>query len=104
MGVEPGTLHVNVISVSFRPNVKFEVYTALHLGKPGRFTPGESDPSTRWIGGWVDHRAICMLWSREKSLSLAGYRTPAVKPVTRRCTDFATRLLLKKNNKSMIFL
>jgi hypothetical protein len=27
----------------------------LHL--PCSFTPGERDPSTHWIGGWVDPRA-----------------------------------------------
>jgi hypothetical protein len=25
--------------------------------RPGRFTPGERDPSTYWIGGWVGYRA-----------------------------------------------
>jgi hypothetical protein len=25
--------------------------------RPGRFTPGERDPGTYGIGGWVDHRA-----------------------------------------------
>jgi hypothetical protein len=25
--------------------------------RPGRFTPGERDPGTHWIGGWVGLRA-----------------------------------------------
>jgi hypothetical protein len=25
--------------------------------RPGSFTPGERAPGTRWIGGWVGHRA-----------------------------------------------
>jgi hypothetical protein len=26
--------------------------------RPGLFTPGESDPRTHWIGGWVGRRAL----------------------------------------------
>jgi hypothetical protein len=25
--------------------------------RPGRFIPGERNPGTHWIGGWVDSRA-----------------------------------------------
>jgi len=27
------------------------------ISRPGRFTPRERAPCTRWIGGWVDPRA-----------------------------------------------
>jgi hypothetical protein len=29
----------------------------LSVSRPGCFTPGEGDPGTHWIGGWVDPRA-----------------------------------------------
>jgi hypothetical protein len=29
----------------------------LSASSPGRFTPRERAPGTRWIGGWVDPRA-----------------------------------------------
>jgi hypothetical protein len=42
--------------------------------RPGRFTPGERDPGTHWIGGWVDPTAG--LDDVEKILYPTGTRTP----------------------------
>jgi hypothetical protein len=51
----------------------------LSPSRPGRFTPGESVPTTHWIEGWVGPRAGL-------SLAPAGNRIPVVKPVARRYT------------------
>jgi hypothetical protein len=37
---------------------------------PGRFTPGERDPGTQWIGGWVCHRSGLDYLERRKILPL----------------------------------
>jgi hypothetical protein len=42
--------------------------------RPGRFTTGETAPSTDWIGSWVDPRAG--LDDVEKILNPSGIRTP----------------------------
>jgi hypothetical protein len=55
--------------------------------RPGRFTAGERPPVP--IGqqtGWFPE-LVWRLWRKEKSLALAGNRTPAVQPVTRRYID-----------------
>jgi hypothetical protein len=40
--------------------------------RPGRFTPGERDPGTHWIGGWVDPRAGLDGVEKRKFLTLPG--------------------------------
>jgi hypothetical protein len=40
--------------------------------RPGRFTPGERDSRTYWIGGWVEPRASLDDMEKRKFLSLAG--------------------------------
>jgi hypothetical protein len=32
------------------------VGSACSASRPGRFTPGERDPGTHWMGGWVGRR------------------------------------------------
>jgi hypothetical protein len=39
---------------------------------PGRFTPGERDPGTHWIGGWVDPRAGLEDVEKRKFLTIPG--------------------------------
>jgi hypothetical protein len=39
---------------------------------PGRFTPGETEPGTLWIGGWVGPRAGLDTLGKRKILSLPG--------------------------------
>jgi hypothetical protein len=53
-----------------------EVSGQLHA----RFIPEKSAPGTYWIGGWVDTETVWKLWNKEKSLVLAGNRTPTVQP------------------------
>jgi hypothetical protein len=38
---------------------------------------GKRDPGTYWTGGWVAPQPVWTLWSREKSLTPSGNRTPA---------------------------
>jgi hypothetical protein len=40
--------------------------------RPGRFTPGERAPGTRWIGGWMDPRAGLDDLEKRKFLNLLG--------------------------------
>jgi len=41
--------------------------------RPGRLTPGDKDPGTHWIGGWVGPRAgLDAVAKRKKALSLPG--------------------------------
>jgi hypothetical protein len=40
--------------------------------RPGRFTPGEIAPGTRWIGGWVSPRAGLDDVEERKFLTLPG--------------------------------
>jgi hypothetical protein len=40
--------------------------------RPGRFTPGERAPGTRWIGGWVNPRAGLDDIEERKFLTLPG--------------------------------
>jgi hypothetical protein len=42
----------------------------VHASRPSRFTPGETDPGTHWIGGWVGLRAG--LYDVEKILDPTG--------------------------------
>jgi hypothetical protein len=35
--------------------------------RPGRFTPGETDPDTHGIGGGVDPEPVWMTWRGENS-------------------------------------
>jgi hypothetical protein len=49
--------------------------------RPGRFTPGERASGIHSIGGWGGGgvaEPVWTLWSREKSLALAGNRTQPV--------------------------
>jgi hypothetical protein len=39
---------------------------------PGHFTPGERDPSTHWIGGWLGPRAGLYAVEKKKFLTLLG--------------------------------
>jgi hypothetical protein len=41
---------------------------------PDRFTPGERDPGTHWIGGWVDPRAGLHDVEKRKFLTLPGLK------------------------------
>jgi hypothetical protein len=40
--------------------------------RPGRFTPGERDPGTRWIGGWVSPSTGLNGLKKRKFLTLPG--------------------------------
>jgi hypothetical protein len=53
----------------------------LSASRPCRFTPGEIDPGTHWIGGWVG------LDFMEKYLTSARNRTEVIQPIARRYTD-----------------
>jgi hypothetical protein len=53
--------------------------------RPCRFTPGETGPSTHWIGGWVG--LSVGLDIMEKYLNSARNRTKVIKPVARHYTD-----------------
>jgi hypothetical protein len=55
--------------------------------RPCRFTHGETDPNTLWIGGWVEPRAGLDNVSRGKFLAPARSRTPSMQPVVYRYTD-----------------
>jgi hypothetical protein len=48
------------------------------LQAPDRYTPGESDTGTHWIGGRVGPRAGLDAVEKRKSHALAGNLTPAV--------------------------
>jgi hypothetical protein len=55
--------------------------------RPGRFTPRERAPGTRWIGGWVGPRAVLEAVVKRKIPSPrreSKPRTPIVQPVTQR--------------------
>jgi hypothetical protein len=39
---------------------------------PGSFTPGEINPGTHWIGGWVGPRAGLNTLEKSKTLPLSG--------------------------------
>jgi hypothetical protein len=58
--------------------------------RPGRFTPGERDPGTHWIGSWMDHRAGLDDVKR-KFLTLPGLNSDPsdVQSVASRYTDYA---------------
>jgi len=48
---------------------------------PGRFTPRERDPVTRWIVGWVEPRAgLDALVKRKQSVPLPGIKPLAPNP------------------------
>jgi hypothetical protein len=42
--------------------------------RSGRFTRGERDPGTHWIGGWVDPRAGLDDLKKRKFLTLLGLK------------------------------
>jgi hypothetical protein len=46
------------------------------VSRPGRFTPGERVPGTRWIGGWVDPRTGLGDVEKGKLLAVTENRTP----------------------------
>jgi hypothetical protein len=52
--------------------------------RPGRFTPGESAPSTNWFGGWVGPTAGLDVTGKRKILPLPGIepRSSSPQPVT----------------------
>jgi hypothetical protein len=47
-------------------------WTEWSASRPGRFTPGESVPVTKWIGGWVGRRAGLDDVEERKFLTLPG--------------------------------
>jgi hypothetical protein len=51
--------------------------------RPGRFTPGERVPGTRWIGGWVDRRASLDNLEKGKFLTLPGLELRPLGPLAR---------------------
>jgi hypothetical protein len=56
----------------------------------GRFTPRERAPSTYWIGGWVDPRAVLDAAVQRKIPNPrreSNPRTPIVQPVAQWCTE-----------------
>jgi hypothetical protein len=60
-------------------NLQIHIFLTLALvggewsvSRPGRFTPEERDPSTHWIGGWVDPRAGLDDVEKRKFLTLPG--------------------------------
>jgi hypothetical protein len=58
--------------------------------RPGRFTPRERTLGTRWIGGWVDPRAVLDTVVKRKIPSPrreSNPRTQIVQPVAQRYTD-----------------
>jgi hypothetical protein len=49
--------------------------------RPCPFTPGERDPGTHWMGGWVDPRASFDDVKKRKLLTLPGLELrPLVRP------------------------
>jgi hypothetical protein len=63
---------------------------------PGRFTPRERAPGTHCIGGWVGPRAILDTVVKRKIPSPrreSNPRTPIVRPVAQRYTDWAITAL-----------
>jgi hypothetical protein len=72
--------------------------------RPGRFTPGERAPGIHRIGGSPDPRAGLVIVGKRKSIAPARNRIPALQPVARRCTDWATRLVLTRSVQSLIVL
>jgi hypothetical protein len=75
--------------------------STLHGGEwsashPGLFTPRERAPGTHWIGDWVGHRAVLDAVVKRKIPSLhweSNPRTPIVRPVAQRYTDWAIMAL-----------
>jgi hypothetical protein len=61
------------------------------VSRPGRFTPGEREPGTHWIGGWVGPRAGLEDVEKTKFLILPGLelRSSVVQPVASCYTDYA---------------
>jgi hypothetical protein len=59
--------------------------------RPGRFTPSERDPGTRWIGGWVGPSAGLDDVEKRKFLTLPELepRPLVVQPEGSRYTDYA---------------
>jgi hypothetical protein len=68
--------------------------------RPGRFTPRKRAPCTHWIGGWVGLRAVLDAVGKRKIPSPrreSNPRTPIVKPVVQRYTDWAVTAQHKQN-------
>jgi hypothetical protein len=60
----------------------------------GRFTPRERYPGTHWIGDWVIPRAVLDMVMKGKIPNPrreSNPRTPIVKPVVQRYTDWADK-------------
>jgi hypothetical protein len=53
--------------------------------RPDRFTPGERDAGTHWMGGWVGPRR-----HGENSCAYSNSDSSVVQPVASRYTDCAT--------------
>jgi hypothetical protein len=64
--------------------------------RPGRFTPKEGAPGTRWIGGWTGSKAVLDAVVKRKIPSPhweSNPRTPIIQPVAQRYTDWAITAL-----------
>jgi hypothetical protein len=71
--------------------------------RPGRFTPRERSPGTRWIGGWVGPRAVLDAVVKRKIPSPrreSNLRTPIVQHVARPYTDWAITALTNSNSNN----
>jgi hypothetical protein len=57
--------------------------------RPGHFTPGERDPGTRWIGGWMGPGTVMDYMEKGKSFPYRDSNSDlsTVRPVTNRYTD-----------------
>jgi hypothetical protein len=59
--------------------------------RPGRFTPKERTPGTRWIGGWVGPMGAGLDAVVKRKIPSprreSSPRTPIVQPVAQRYTD-----------------
>jgi hypothetical protein len=68
---------------------------------PAAFSPGERDPGTHWIGGWISPRAEVDAVKERKSLASVGIRLqflgyPAHSLVTELFCLYIRRTLLKR--------
>jgi hypothetical protein len=67
--------------------------------RPGRFTSRERAPGTRWIGGWVDPRAVLDAVVKRKIPSPRrelNPRTPIVQAVAQSYTEWAVAVAKRK--------
>jgi hypothetical protein len=70
-------LYVTTMYMGMNVHIYIFLTSALIGGKwpaslPGCFTPGKTDPGTKWIRGWVDPRARLDDMEEDKFLTLPG--------------------------------